>query len=113
MRFGPTAERSDARAGRRHAQRAPLKSAGVRDQLGLASHLVHARVPRSDDVAFERRVRACESNEVAGCGEQICQKNPSGFTIEIVVTGETRRQGKKFINGERLRAERYAKRRRN
>ena len=83
------------------------------DQLGLASHLVHPRVPSGDDVTLERRVRACQSDDVAGRGEQILQEDSSGFTIQIVVTGETRRQRKEIIDRERLRAGDGTKRRRN
>lgn len=45
---------------------APLKSAGMRDQLGVPSHLLHAGVPRDDDVALERRVALYESRGIAG-----------------------------------------------
>ena len=85
----------------------------MRDQLGLASHLVHAAVPSDDDVTLERRVRSCQSDDVAGRGEQVFQEDSSGFTIQIVVAGKTRRQRKEIINRERLGAWGGAKRRRN
>ena len=84
----------------------------MRDQLGLASHLMRAAVPSDDDVTLERRVRACQPGEVAG-GEQVFQEDFSGFTIQVVVTGEARRQRKEIINRERLGAWERAKRRRD
>src|SRR5688572_23801039 len=85
----------------------------MRDQLGLAPHLMDTAVPSDDDVTLERRVRACQPDDVAGGSEQVFQKDYSGFTIQIVVTGEPRRQRKEIINRERLGAWGGAKIRRN
>ena len=45
-----------------------------------------------------------QPDNVAGRREQVIQEDSSGCTIQIVVTGETRRQRKEIINRERLRA---------
>ena len=74
----------------------------MRDQLGLAPHLVHTGVPGDDDVALERCVRPCQPDGIARRDEQVFQQGASNSTIEIVVTGETRRQRKEIIDRERL-----------